>query len=434
VGAVSAPATTSAIAGPAREAWWRATWLPAAAVGALTLAGLAIRIANFDQGLLADELSTYWIIHDRGLHDVLDLVHSDAEITPPLYFALSWLTLKVGSAPEWSRLPSLLAGTASIPLVYLLGARTVGRPAGVLAAALMALSPFMIYYSVEARAYALMIFLLLLSTLALLAATESGRAGWWVLYAACASGAMLSHYTAVFCLLTQFLWALWARPWARRGLLIATAGAVAGFLPWLSGFIADNNSPTTAILDALQPFTYDAVRFSIEAWAVGYPYVRLSSVPGDAAVALELAGLAIAVLGAFLALRRHRRRHGLGRRRGRLRPELVLVVALALATPLGEIVASAISTNLISARNLNASLPALMVCAGALLTAAGPLAGTLSAALLLAGFSIGAARTLESRYARPDYSGVAALIEREARPGDVVVDGAALTPVPTTPL
>ena len=198
------PATIPFAAGQAVQRQPPTGRLLLAAVGALTLLGFAIRLANFDQSLLGDELSTYWIINGHSLGDVLSSVRSNDEITPPLYFILGWLSLKIGSDPEWVRLPSLLAGTATIPLVYMLGARTVGRAAGLLAAAVFALSPFMIYYSDEARSYALMIALLTASTLALLIALESGRARWWAVYAACSCGALLSHYTCVFPLAAQF--------------------------------------------------------------------------------------------------------------------------------------------------------------------------------------------------------------------------------------
>src|SRR5918999_1488027 len=119
-------------------------------VTALTLVGLAIRVAEFGQSLWADELSTVWILEGNGLGDVLSSVHSTDEITPPLYFVLAWASLQVGPDPEWARLPSLLAGSATIPLVYMLGQRTVGSRAGLVGAAVLALSPFMIHYSVEA--------------------------------------------------------------------------------------------------------------------------------------------------------------------------------------------------------------------------------------------------------------------------------------------
>src|SRR5919197_4519831 len=89
----------------------RADALVAGAVVALTLIGLAIRVANFGQSLLGDELSTYWIVHGHSLGHVLSSVRSNDEITPPLYFILGWASLKLGSSPEWLRLPSLVAGT-----------------------------------------------------------------------------------------------------------------------------------------------------------------------------------------------------------------------------------------------------------------------------------------------------------------------------------
>jgi dolichyl-phosphate-mannose-protein mannosyltransferase len=406
------------------------------AVGGLTLVGFLIRLAQFDQSLLGDELSTYWIVHGHGLGDVLSSVRSDDEITPPLYFVLGWASLQVGPDPEWVRLPSLLAGTATIPLVYLLGARTVGRWAGLVAAAVFALSPFMIYYSVEARSYALMIALLTASTLALLAALEDRRARWWIVYAACSCGALLSHYTAVFPLAAQFAWAVWAHREAIRELLLANLGVVVGFSPWIPGFIADNNSPTTAILSALQPFTFGAVRFALEDWAVGYPYVRLDSVPGHVAGVLIAAGLLIAAAAA--AARGWGRLRDAGLRLGsaldRAPPRILLVALLTLATPVGEAVYSSLGTNLLGARNLNASWPGLAVAIGAVVTAAGPLLGPASAALVLAGFAISGAKTLDSDLARIDYAGAAATIEQRWRPGDVVVDAAALTPVPLTGL
>src|SRR5439155_1296281 len=148
----------------------------------------------------------------------------------------------------------------AIPLVYLLGLRTVGRAAALVAAALTAMSPFMIFYSTEARGYEVMVVLVMLSTLALLAALESGRARWWVAYAACSCAAVYTHYTSGFALAAQLLWVLWAHPEARRAALLANLGAVVGFLPWLPGLIADFNSPTTKILAAAGPFNLHTVR------------------------------------------------------------------------------------------------------------------------------------------------------------------------------
>jgi Dolichyl-phosphate-mannose-protein mannosyltransferase len=406
------------------------------AVAGLTVLGFVLRAAQFDQSLFGDELSTYWILHDHSLGEVLDSVRSNDEITPPLYFVLGWLSLELGPDPAWVRLPSLLAGTAAIPLVYLLGVRTLGRGAGLVGAAVMTLSPFMIYYSAEARSYALMIALVTASTVALLAAIDSRRARWWVVYAVCSCGALLSHYTSAFPLAAQFAWTLWAHREAIRSLLLANLGVVAGFAPWIPGFIDDNSSPTTEILSALQPFELDAVRFALEAWAVGYPYVRLETVPGHVGGVLIAVGLlAAATAGAVRLWRSWRRsRPGVRAAMRRIPARLVLVASLALAAPLGEAIYSALGTNLLGARNLNASTPGLALAIGAVVSSAGSLLAVGCAALVLAGFAIGAARTFDSDVARIDYAAAAGVIERRWGPGDVVVDAAPLTPVPLTGL
>src|SRR5919198_2677847 len=117
----------------------RTTWLAVAALSALALGA---RLALLGQSLFADELSTWWIVSTHGLGGVISTVHSDAEITPPLYFVLAWLVTRIHESPELLRLPSLLAGVATVPLTYLLGERTVGRAAGLVGAVLVTLSPF----------------------------------------------------------------------------------------------------------------------------------------------------------------------------------------------------------------------------------------------------------------------------------------------------
>ncbi len=181
-----------------------------------------IRVIVAGKGLFADEMSTYWIItaHSadagqpalHGLGGVISLVGhvypggATTEITPPMYFALAWLTTQLGHASELVRLPSLIAGIASVPVIYLLGLRTVKRAGALVAASLLALCPFMIYYSSEARAYSVMMLLVMVSTLSMLLAVDTGRRRWWVLYAVASAGAVLSHYTSAFVLAAQGVW------------------------------------------------------------------------------------------------------------------------------------------------------------------------------------------------------------------------------------
>ena len=394
-------------------------------VVALTVLGAALRLAYASQSLAADELSTRFVIAGHSLGDVLSIVHTDAEITPPLSFVASWLTTRVDLTPELLRAPAVVAGTLTIPLVYAVGVRTVGPRAALVATALTTLSPFMVFYGAEARGYGLMIALVLGSTLALLRAVDApGRRRWWVLYAICACAAVYTHYTSVFALAGQALWALWAHPAARRPLLVASAAAAVAFLPWLGGLRGDFASPTTDILSALQPFDVAHVRTSLAHWAIGYAYALpgtgVGDLPGTPALVAFAAAVAIGLGALVVRVARGRVRIGRG---------LALALVLAASVPVGEAVVSAVGSNLLSTRNLAASWPGFALCLAALVAGAGRRAGILASILAVGAFAIAAVKLLGPDFRRPDYEAVAAYIEREAEPGDVVVDGAIVSPV-----
>jgi hypothetical protein len=405
-------------------------------VALLTVLGAGLRLATVTQPLYGDELSTHWVVAEHGFSDVLSVVHANWEITPPLYFLLSWLTTVPDLTAALLRLPSLLAGIAVIPLVYLLGARTVGRPAALVGTALTALSPFMIFYSTEARAYQLLTVLVVLSTLALLAAVGDGRTRWWVAYGACSCAAVYAHYTGVFALLGQFLWVLWAYPGARKSALLANVGALVAYLPWASGLRSDLSSPTTDILSALSPFTAESVRVSLQHWSVGHPFAYagtgLRDLPGEIALVLLAAAVVIAVAGLLRS-----------RLRASARPapavpdrRVLLILVLAVSVPVGEALASALGDDVFGTRNLAASWPAFGLALGALLLAAGPRLRFAAVALAVGAFAIGAAKMVDPPFERPAFDAAADYIDREAAPGDVVIDAVVfgVSPGPLSPL
>jgi hypothetical protein len=89
------------------------------------------------------------------------LAHFDAH--PPLYFLLVQAWSIFGSSDAWLRALSVVFGVASIPLIHRLASRLGGPGAGLAAAAFLALSPYHVYYSREARSYALLGLLCVLS-------------------------------------------------------------------------------------------------------------------------------------------------------------------------------------------------------------------------------------------------------------------------------
>ncbi len=408
----------------------RTAWI---LVAAITAVGLVPRLLQLGDGLYGDEVSTLYIVGDRSFGDVLHLISSDAEISPPLYFILAWLSTKLGSAPELVRLPSLIAGVVSIPLVYAVGAKALSRTAGLIAAAAFALSPFMVGYAVNGRVYAVAIALLLASTLAMLNAVETRRTGWWVAYGAFSCAAMYSHYTVAFVLLAQLLWLGWAHRDAIRPALIANAGAAVLFLPWVPSAISDFGSPTIDLLEALQGDGFAVKRTATELWAFGYPGASLDVVPGS--FLLRLAALAIAAAAATGLWR-----WWAGRPERRSRPAfskgMVLVLALALATPVAELLMLALGTDIYGARNLNTSSGGLALALGGILAASGPLIAAICGTAVLGTFAYGVVRSIPAPQSELPFDEVAALIESRAGDGDVVFDGtsANVSPVPLTPL
>jgi uncharacterized membrane protein len=402
-------------------------------VGALTLLGLAIRLVLANDAVVGDETSTYWVVSGRSLRGVLSMVHGDQEITPPLYYVAAWLSTQIDHSPQFLRGPSLVAGVASIPVIYLLGLRTVGRPAALVATVLTVFSPFMIFFSTEARSYGLMTCLVMVSTLAMLVAVDDrGRRRWWVVYAVASGAAVYTHYTSVFALGAQFVWLLWAHPEARKPALLANLAALVAFLPWTTGIINDFDSPSADILAELSAGNAHEVGRNLQHWAIGHysGLVAMDDVPGTPA--LVLLGVALIVAVAGIAITQARGRGAdepwhLDRR-------LLLLIAILFAVPVGEVVVSALGTSLLLTRNLAAAWPAFALCFAALLVAAGPRLRYVAAGLAIVAFAIAGTKLLDVQYQRADYQAAATFIDNHASSRDVVINAASFDTAPVTPL
>jgi len=139
-------------------------WMPRhAGVAALCLLALVLRLPGLTESLWYDELwSTRVILGSVG--DFLRLALSD--VHPPLYGAIAFLWTRLFGDSELAiRALPMLAGIATIALMPALGAVLATRGAGWVAGVLLALSPVHIWYSQEARAYALIMLLAVLLVL-----------------------------------------------------------------------------------------------------------------------------------------------------------------------------------------------------------------------------------------------------------------------------
>jgi mannosyltransferase len=402
----------------------RGAWL---VVGALTVAAFVLRVVGIRASLFGDERFTHAIVSENGLPGVWHEVYTTS-ITPPFHYVLAWSSIQFGGdSTVLVRLPSLVLGTAMIPLVFVLARRVGGARTGVVAAAIYAFSPFAIFYSTEARAYETMVFLVTVSTLALLRAGEGAGRRWWVVYALASCAALWTHYTAVFVLAVEALWGVWVFSERRRELVIAQAAAIAGFLPWVvGGFLEQRQNEGVTILAAFGDKSVRAiVKYPLQT-VIGHPFVGLADVPGNLALLLVAGVAGLAVAAAVLRPAVYRAIVP------SLRSERALIVLLAFATPAGMLALGLIGPDLYWLRNLSASQPGLIVLIALVLatlsTALPPRVAVAVLGAMGAVLAIVAVQSVRPADGRPDYRDAAHYLGRVAGADPVVYVPTLLNP------
>jgi 4-amino-4-deoxy-L-arabinose transferase-like glycosyltransferase len=205
----------------------RAFWI----VAGLTVLAAGLRFATLGvQSYHHDEIVTASRVLRGSFGHAMDVV-GFSESAPPLYYVLAWLWVQVVGTGEFGlRSLSALAGIATVPVVYLIGLELRGRRAGILAAALAAVNPMLVWYSQEARSYSLLVLFGAVAALYFVRALERGRRsdilGWGVASAL----ALATHYFAIFPILIEGAWLLRRRGRAvvaGAGIVVATGVALA---------------------------------------------------------------------------------------------------------------------------------------------------------------------------------------------------------------
>jgi mannosyltransferase len=150
-----------------------------------------------DSSMGNDEVATRWAAR-LSLHQLDHLLrHVDA--VHGLYYLLMHGWMAVGTSPAVMRVPSVIAMTAAVAMIVILGRQLTGSAwAGVFAGLITALTPTISYYAQTARSYALVFACVVGATLVLLHALRAEAAG--------AGGARL------------------ARSWLAYGVLITLTG------------------------------------------------------------------------------------------------------------------------------------------------------------------------------------------------------------------
>ncbi|MFL5817930.1 MAG: glycosyltransferase family 39 protein [Conexibacter sp.] len=198
------------------------------------------------QSLWFDETYTVHVVQAGSLGQLWHRIGA-SESTPPLFYLLTWAWTKlVGSDGAAAvRTVSALAIVASVPVAYAAMWRLVGRRAALATAALVAVSPLLGWYALDARAYGLLVLTGLLSVWAFSAVLEAPSARRLLMWALAAAAVVWTHWFGGFLVLGEALALLWLRRDAWRGILLAGSAALLALVP-LIGLLRDQTGDDRA--------------------------------------------------------------------------------------------------------------------------------------------------------------------------------------------
>ncbi|MER2598755.1 MAG: glycosyltransferase family 39 protein [Caldilineales bacterium] len=298
-------------------------------IGGLILLALLLRWAGgMDHALFPDEGSSYFF----SRLPVAVISCSLCDPHPPIYYLLLKGIGMLAQREAWLRLPSLLAGGLAVPLTWATAhllmaewARWPRRTAW-LAAALVAVAPLAVWYSREARPYALLATLTLLLVWSGLRWVQRPGAGRALLYLLVGWSALWTDYGALLGWAGLNLLLLSGWPWQSAAAQAGHGRRWAGlqiilFTPLLLWWLL------SAQLTALRHMSYQAIFLAVQAQAVGLPVTPAAAGRIIATALLGAAGLAVL---AALLLRHSQRARRLVAHPASTSALLILLLVLAL--------------------------------------------------------------------------------------------------------
>lgn len=200
----------------------------------LTVLGLVLRVVALDaESAWTDEMFSMRMAH-ASLGDLLSGAVRDRGNPSGYYLLLhGWLHL-FGDSLGSARLLSALSGACAVPLTAILARRLAYPPVtAVVAAALVALSPPLVYLAREARVFPLATCLVLVHLVAVTTIMRAPRLRAWLLYVVSAALLLYLHYFSVFVLVAAGGWLLVRGPRPRWPLFVAAGAVVLLFAPYL---------------------------------------------------------------------------------------------------------------------------------------------------------------------------------------------------------
>jgi 4-amino-4-deoxy-L-arabinose transferase-like glycosyltransferase len=176
---------------------------------ALTAAAMALRLYHYgERDIWLDEADTRMLVHASFWAPVRAALEPPVSV-PPLHYWFVKLANALHLGGAQLRLPSVVLGAATVPLVWALTRRMASARAALLAALLLTISPIHVRYSQQARPYTLLFAETLTFLMALLDVKSRGARVW--LAALLGAALTLTHYSGVAVATAGTAWLLWER-------------------------------------------------------------------------------------------------------------------------------------------------------------------------------------------------------------------------------
>lgn len=198
----------------------------------LLAVSLILRLINLNQSLWLDE-AVQAITAKESFSYIFQEIRGDFH--PPLYYFLMHFWVRIfGSSEIVIRLPSVLFGVATVLVLYKYLSYVRLKTVAVLAAVLLATSPFHIYYSQEARMYSMVTFFASLSMYFFIKINEIKKLrinGLLILYFISTVLMIYSDYYGFLVLLAQMIYLAVKKKY--KFIVHCSLFIILSFLPWL---------------------------------------------------------------------------------------------------------------------------------------------------------------------------------------------------------
>ena len=267
------------------------------AIWAILLLASAVRFTGLlKRDFWYDEAFT-GIAVKESFHDMVVMIIND--VHPPLYYlALKMFSAFFNYSVFGIRLFSAIFGVLCVWAVYLVAKELFNRSAALWSSFVVAVSPFAIQYSQEARMYSMLVFLILISTYFFLKGLGTGKKKFFVFWGFFMGLSMLTHYMGIIFSCTYFVaYLFWAgfgqidfykektfkekivffvkNILPERKIFLGYAVAFLVFLPWIQNF--EHHLTIKGNLTWVKPASLGDIVGTMQMFLFGTPLGEMSS-------------------------------------------------------------------------------------------------------------------------------------------------------------